>query len=60
MTVTEQLNAILDRLDADESPDAYELAQLLKVLISSIEISHAQMQQRILKLEQRVAALENA
>jgi len=58
MTVTEQLNAILDRLDADESPDAYELAQLLKVLISSIEISHAQMQQRILKLEQQVAALE--
>jgi hypothetical protein len=58
MTVTEQLNAILDRLDAEESPDAYELAQLLKVLISSIELSHAQTQQRIVKLEQQVAALE--
>lgn len=58
MTVTEQLNSILDRLDAEESPDTYELAGLLKVLITNIEISQAQMKQRILKLEQRLEALE--
>lgn len=57
MTVTDQLNAILDRLDADTSKDAYEIAEILKVLISNIEISHAQLAQRIERLEARLESL---
>jgi prefoldin subunit 5 len=58
MTLTKQLNDILDRLDADESPDAYELAEILKELVSNIELSHAQLNQQIQKLETRIKALE--
>jgi hypothetical protein len=58
MTVTDQLNDILDRLDADASPDIYEIAEILKVLISNIEISHAQLKQQIRQLESRVQTLE--
>lgn len=58
MTATDQLNDILDRLDADSVPDVYELAQLLKVLISNIEISHAQLKQQVRELELRIEAIE--
>ena len=58
MTLTQQLNTILDRLDADEAPDVYALVEILKVLISNIEISHAQLNQQIQKLEGRLESLE--
>ena len=60
MTATDQLNDILDRLDADAAPDVYELAQLLKVLISNIEISHAQLRQEVRELELRIEAIEKS
>ena len=58
MTLTQQLNAILDRLDAEKTPDTYELAEILKVLVSNIEISHAQLNQQVQKLAARLEALE--
>lgn len=58
MTVTDQLNDILDRLDADASPDIDEIVEILKVLISNIEISHAQLAQRVSALESRLLILE--
>jgi len=58
MTLTQQLSAILDRLDAEQSPDTYEMAEILRVLVSNIEVSHARLNQQIDKLQKRVDALE--
>lgn len=60
MTLTQQLSAILDRLDAEESADTYEIVEILKLLVSNIELSHARIDQEIDKLQKRLDALESA
>ena len=58
MTVTDKFDELLDLLDAAEAPDAHQLAEILKGLISNIGVSHALLAQKIHHLEERVDALE--
>ena len=59
MTLTEQINDITDRLDAEESRDIYDLALILKRAIENTDTAMMQVDIDLRRLERRLKELES-